>query len=72
MRKFEYIVTYLAGTAEELLECITWSQIRIHSKPVLILNVNGFYDPLVMKLFNYYIITLADPMDGQCSPRRIC
>lgn len=35
------------GTFEELLEAITWSQLGIHRKPIGILNVGGFYDPLV-------------------------
>ncbi|KAF2075510.1 hypothetical protein CYY_003202 [Polysphondylium violaceum] len=35
------------GTFEELLECLTWVQLGIHSKPVGILNINGYYDPLI-------------------------
>ncbi|KAI9106310.1 LOG family protein [Phlyctochytrium arcticum] len=35
------------GTFEELFEIITWLQLNIHSKPIGILNVAGFYDPLV-------------------------
>ncbi|KAI8143816.1 hypothetical protein BJV82DRAFT_644346 [Fennellomyces sp. T-0311] len=35
------------GTAEEMLEMITWSQLNIHSKPILLLNINGYYDLLV-------------------------
>ncbi|CAK9867855.1 unnamed protein product [Sphagnum jensenii] len=35
------------GTLEELMEIITWSQLRIHAKPVGLLNVNGYYDPLL-------------------------
>ena len=35
------------GTLEELFEMLTWSQLGIHSKPVGLLNVNGFYDGLV-------------------------
>jgi len=35
------------GTFEELLEAITWSQLGIHRKPIGILNVSGFYTPLV-------------------------
>ncbi|KAI9346988.1 hypothetical protein BDR26DRAFT_1005108 [Obelidium mucronatum] len=34
------------GTFEELLECLTWSQLGIHAKPIVVLNSNGFYDPL--------------------------
>eukprot|EP00271_Cylindrocystis_brebissonii_P021337 TRINITY_DN7538_c0_g1_i2.p1 TRINITY_DN7538_c0_g1~~TRINITY_DN7538_c0_g1_i2.p1 ORF type:complete len:226 (-),score=41.70 TRINITY_DN7538_c0_g1_i2:654-1331(-) len=35
------------GTLEELLEMMTWSSLGIHSKPVAVLNVDGFYDPLL-------------------------
>ncbi|KAI8325075.1 hypothetical protein GQ54DRAFT_27160 [Martensiomyces pterosporus] len=34
------------GTMEELLEIVTWSQLSIHSKPIIVLNTNGFYDAL--------------------------
>ncbi|XP_057776197.1 cytokinin riboside 5'-monophosphate phosphoribohydrolase LOG8 isoform X1 [Salvia miltiorrhiza] len=35
------------GTMEELLEMITWAQLGIHKKPVGLLNVDGYYDPLL-------------------------
>ena len=35
------------GTFEELLEVLTWSQLGIHQKPVGLLNVAGYYDPLL-------------------------
>lgn len=35
------------GTAEELFEVITWNQLGIHSLPVVIFNINGFYDGLI-------------------------
>jgi uncharacterized protein (TIGR00730 family) len=35
------------GTLEELFEVVTWAQLGIHAKPVGVLNVAGFYDPLV-------------------------
>lgn len=35
------------GTFEELFEVLTWAQIGLHSKPVGILNVRGYYDPLL-------------------------
>ncbi|GAA5934545.1 Log1p [Sporobolomyces koalae] len=34
------------GTCEELFEMTTWSQLGIHKKPVVLLNVNEFYTPL--------------------------
>lgn len=38
------------GTLEELLETITWRQLRLHNKPIIILNTNGYFDPLI-KMF---------------------
>ena len=35
------------GTLEELFEMLTWSQLGFHSKPVGLLNVDGFYNHLV-------------------------
>jgi uncharacterized protein (TIGR00730 family) len=35
------------GTLEELVEQMTWAQLGRHRKPILIANVNGFWDPLL-------------------------
>jgi hypothetical protein len=35
------------GTFEELFEVLAWQSLKIHSKPVVLLNVNGFYDTLL-------------------------
>ncbi|MBN1263967.1 MAG: TIGR00730 family Rossman fold protein [Anaerolineales bacterium] len=35
------------GTYEELFEILTWSQIGLHTKPIGVLNVQGYYDPLL-------------------------
>lgn len=35
------------GTLEELAEVATWSQLGLHSKPVVLLDTDGFWDPLV-------------------------
>ena len=35
------------GTYDELFEIITWAQLGFHSKPVGLLNVAGFFDPLL-------------------------
>lgn len=36
-----------SGTLEELFEVFTWQQIGLHHKPVGLLDVNGFWQPLV-------------------------
>lgn len=38
------------GTMEELLEIITWKQLGLYLKPIVILNTNGFYNPLLEML----------------------
>lgn len=38
------------GTMEELLEIITWKQLGLYHNPIVILNINGFYDPLLQML----------------------
>jgi uncharacterized protein (TIGR00730 family) len=35
------------GTFEELFEILTWSQIGLHAKPVGVLNVLGYFEPLL-------------------------
>ncbi|KAJ2959299.1 hypothetical protein NQZ79_g5232 [Umbelopsis isabellina] len=43
------------GTMEEILEVITWSQLNIHSKPIILLNTKGYYD-----LFKQWIDRCAE------------
>lgn len=41
------------GTLEELIEQLTWIQLGQHQKPLLILNTEGFWDPLLKLLENF-------------------
>jgi uncharacterized protein (TIGR00730 family) len=38
------------GTLEELVEQLTWQQLGRHSKPILIANIGGFWEPLLALL----------------------
>ena len=38
------------GTMEELFECLTWKQLGLHGKPVVIVNTNGYFDPVIAAL----------------------
>lgn len=38
------------GTIEELMEIITWKQLGLFLKPIVIINVNHFFDPLLSML----------------------
>jgi len=35
------------GTMEEIIEMITWKQMGIHGKPIVIANIGGYFDPLL-------------------------
>jgi len=35
------------GTMDEFIEIVTWAQLRIHAKPCVMVNVNGYYDSLL-------------------------
>ncbi len=54
-RMYELADGYIAlpggyGTLDELFETLTWGQIGEHHKPVGLLNVNSYYDPLLAML----------------------
>jgi uncharacterized protein (TIGR00730 family) len=38
------------GTLEEIMEIATWRQLYQHEKPMIILNINGFYDRMIEHL----------------------
>lgn len=38
------------GTMEELCEIITWKQLGLYFNPIIILNINGYYDHLIKQL----------------------
>jgi uncharacterized protein (TIGR00730 family) len=36
-----------AGTLDELIEVLTWRQLGLHEKPLVLVNVNGFWSPFI-------------------------
>lgn len=38
------------GTLDELFESVTWLQLGYHDKPIVVLNLEGYYDPLLAML----------------------
>ena len=50
-----------AGSLDELFEVLTWRQLGLHEKPVYLLNVNGFWDPLISLLDHIIDEGFADP-----------
>lgn len=62
------------GTLEEFFEMLTWGQLGLHKKPVAILNIDGFYDPLIklvqimvdkgfLKPVNQQMLLIGDDID---------
>ena len=38
------------GSLDELIEVLTWRQLGLHEKPVVLMNVDGYWDPLLTLL----------------------
>lgn len=66
------------GTLEEFFEMLTWAQLGLHRKPIAILNIDGFYDPLreliqtmvdkgFLKEANQKIVLVSDNIDDLLS-----
>jgi len=54
-----------SGTLEELLEAITWKRLGIYSKPIIIVNQDGFYDPLIAQFKNCIDENFMSEMHGK-------
>jgi uncharacterized protein (TIGR00730 family) len=57
------------GTLEELAEVTTWSQLGLHAKPVVLLDVDGFWDPLVAQLDRMVAVGLLKPSNRELIQR---
>jgi len=53
------------GTLEELAEVTTWSQLGLHAKPVVLLDVDSFWDPLVAQLDRMVAVGLLKPANRE-------
>lgn len=49
------------GTLDELAEVVTWAQLGLHQKPVALLDVDGFWDPLIAQLDRMVDVGLLKP-----------
>ena len=49
------------GTLEELVEQLTWSQLGQHDKPIVVANINGFWDPFLNLLQHMKAQTFIRP-----------
>jgi uncharacterized protein (TIGR00730 family) len=69
------------GTFEEFWEAVTWTQIGIHRKPCGLLNIAGFYDPMLAQIDravadgfisekNRALVLADDDIEGLLNPLR--
>jgi hypothetical protein len=61
-----------------MFEVLAWQTLKLHQKPILLLNINGFYDPLLafldhcvvegmLKQKNREILLVADTVESALS-----
>jgi uncharacterized protein (TIGR00730 family) len=50
-----------AGSLDEFFEVLTWAQIGLHRKPILLLDVHGYWQPLIALLNHIIAEGFADP-----------
>ena len=54
-----------SGTLEELLEAITWKRLGFYFNPIVLVNVGGFFDPLLAQLERCVAERFMDPRHRQ-------
>jgi uncharacterized protein (TIGR00730 family) len=50
------------GTMDEMFEILTWHQLQLHAKPVVIFNYQGYWDPLIALMQNIIDVGFAKPV----------
>ena len=56
------------GTLEELAEIATWSQLGLHRKPIVLFDVDGFWDPMVAQLDRMVTVGLLKAENRELLP----
>lgn len=51
------------GTLDELFEILTWRQLDMHDKPLIVANIHGYWDPLKALIHNVVKHQFARPSD---------
>jgi uncharacterized protein (TIGR00730 family) len=57
------------GTLDELAEISTWSQLGLHRKPIVLFDVDGFWDPFVAQLDAMVEVGLLKGENRELLPR---
>jgi uncharacterized protein (TIGR00730 family) len=53
------------GTLDELFEMLTWAQLGLHQKPIALLNIDGYYDALIIFIATMTSKGLLKPVNQQ-------
>lgn len=53
-----------AGSLDEFFEVLTWRQLGLHAKPIVLLNTEGFWDPLTGLIDHFITEGFAEPSLG--------
>lgn len=51
------------GTMDELFEIVTWRQLGLHNKPIVLFNINGFWDKFVAAIDDLLTQNFIKPQD---------
>lgn len=52
------------GTMDEMFEILTWKQLQLHDKPIVIFNYEGYWDPLITLMKNIIEVGFAKPVNA--------
>lgn len=52
------------GTLDELIEALTWKQLGMHQKPIILININNYWNPLQTLIQEIVSHGFADPKDA--------
>ena len=53
------------GTIEEITEIISWFNLKLHNKPIILFNYNGFWEPLINMYKKTYNEKFLEKMHNQ-------
>jgi hypothetical protein len=53
------------GTLEEMFEVLAWQTLKLHQKPIVLININGFYDKLLDFLAHCVAEELLQPRNRE-------
>jgi len=50
-----------AGSMEEFFEVLTWAQLKLHTRPIIVANIAGYWQPMINLIDHIIESGFADP-----------